>query len=118
MQLNWLKVGVKNDGFYELGAFDLAHAHFNGLEGVYVIWQARGKVVKVGSGIIRERFEKHAADPEIEAFRTNVKLHVSWAPIPDERLREGVERFLGDTLKPELAERFPDVAPVEVNLPW
>jgi hypothetical protein len=32
--------------------------------------------------------------------------------------RNGVERYLANTLRPIVGSAFPDVPPIEVNLPW
>ena len=32
--------------------------------------------------------------------------------------RAGVEKYLGESLKPVVGNRLPDVHPIRVNLPW
>jgi hypothetical protein len=33
-------------------------------------------------------------------------------------LRDGIERYLAETLKPKVGEAFPQAPPIAVNLPW
>ncbi len=93
---------------------DLSHAHFNNMEGVYIIWQANGPVVRVGQGIIRDRLAAHKQDKAITAYPN---LHVTWAPV-SALYRNGVERHLANTLKPRVGDTFPNVNPIQVLLPW
>ena len=95
--------------------------------GVYIIWTGSDNrtILKVGSGIIKDRFRKHLSDPEIQAYRYD-GLYVTWTVIspsfkpgrkPDGKER-GIEKFLGWLLNPKLAERFPaNVEMVAVNPP-
>jgi hypothetical protein len=85
--------------------------------GVYVIWQRGnpGRVVKVGQGEICDRFSSHKRDRDI-LQHGNPDLSVTWAVVSG-ALADGVELYLGDHYKPLVAERFPDVVPIPVNLP-
>lgn len=94
---------------------NLDHSHFNGLEGVYIIWQGGGPIIKVGQGLIRNRLSAHREDRAVTSYGN---LFVTWAAIPSKSTRDGVERFLGDRLKPRVGDVFPNVVPIEVNLPW
>ena len=95
--------------------------------GVYIIWAGidNRTILKVGSGIIKQRLGKHLKDPKVQAYRSK-GLYATWAYIAPafkidgtlENRAEGVERFVGGLLKPVLAERFPKkVDPIMVNLP-
>lgn len=87
--------------------------------GVYIIWKtgASPYVVRVGSGIIRDRLMSHARDPMILRHDHPFdSLHVTWAPI-GAALMERVERFLGDTYGGVETIRLPDVKPFAVTLP-
>ena len=89
------------------------------VEGVYVISYYKAKefvTVRVGKGDIKDRLSKHRINPKILYYKKHGTLHVTWAAVANEH-QEGVERFLGDTLKPLIACRFPDVPPIPVNLP-
>ena len=97
------------------------------ITGVYIIWAGSNNrtILKVGSGIIKQRLGEHLRDPEVQAYRYR-GLYATWAYIgpsfkPGGRLNDrerGVERYLGWFLKPVLAERFPqNVDPIRVNPP-
>lgn len=116
MNVIWNK--CEQGSWCSLNKVDLAHEHFNGMEGVYIIWHGgpTPKVVRVGQGVIRDRLTAHRQDEEIQAYISLI-LYVTWASV-DARSRDGVEAFLANTLKPLVGERFPDVVPISVNLPW
>jgi hypothetical protein len=84
--------------------------------GIYVIWQSNPphKAVRVGQGVICNRFSDHRIDPTILRHR-NPTLVASWANV-EPRLRDGVERFLAELLLPAAGERFPDCVPIPVNM--
>ena len=96
---------------------NLAHNHFDGMEGIYVIWHggAPPNVVRIGQGVIRDRIAQHRQDPQILTFRS-YGLFVTWASVLASQ-RDGVERFLGDQLAPRVGSRLPDAQPIAVNLP-
>ena len=95
--------------------------------GVYIIWAGSDNrtILKVGSGIIKDRFRKHLNDPEVLQYYSQ-GLYATWTTLPisfkpsgelNDRER-GIERFLGLILNPVLGERFPaNVDPIWVNLP-
>jgi hypothetical protein len=87
--------------------------------GVYIIWHEGNpsRVVRVGQGKIKDRLDAHRKDDEILAYTEKGTLRVTWAKIPSSQ-RDGIERYLGDTLKPLVGPTFPDVDPISVNLPW
>lgn len=99
-----------------------------GITGVYIIWAGIGDnrtILKVGSGIIKERLRAHLNDPKVQSHE-HKGLYATWAYIgpsfkPDGQLNDrerGVERFLGLILNPKLGERFPNnVDFILVNLP-
>lgn len=84
------------------------------MEGVYVIWQAQGPVIRLGQGIIKNRIADHRNSRLITRYEN---LYVTWAPLITQ-YRDGVERYLAETLKPKVGDAFPDSYPIEVNLPW
>lgn len=112
MQLAWQK--CQGDVWGTLMDVDLGHAHFNNMEGVYIIWQANGPVVRVGQGIIRDRLTTHRNDRAITAYQA---LHVTWAPVSTLH-RNSVERYLANILNPKVGDAFPNVIPTQVLLPW
>ena len=96
--------------------------HSVNISGIYIIWTGIGDrtVLKVGSGIIKDKLEAHLRDPEIQAYKPT-RLYVTWAStlsvIGTEEIQKGIEKFLDIVFKPKLAEHLPDVDLVMVNLP-
>lgn len=93
---------------------NLNHSHFDEMEGVYIIWQQSGPVIRIGQGIIKDRIADHRITQAITRYDN---LHVTWAPVSTS-YRDGVERYLADTLNPIVGDVFPDTNPIAVNLPW
>ena len=116
LTLHWHRCGGHVWGSFT--RVDLGGLHFNGREGVYVIWRPTDRrCVRVGQGNIRERLTAHRVDREItDCTPYTGELLVTWADV-DWRYRDGVERYLGEVLQPIVGRRFPDVASIEVNLP-
>lgn len=96
--------------------------HSVNISGIYIIWTGidNRTVLKVGSGIIKDKLEEHLRDPEIQSYKPT-RLYVTWAStlsvIGAEEIQKGVEKFLDIVFKPKLAEHLPDVDLVMVNLP-
>ena len=94
-----------------------------GITGGYIIWAgiANRTILKVGSGIIKDRLRAHLNDPKVQAYKHR-GLYATWASFlfvdkQDDKQR-GVERFLGLILNPKIGERFPaNVEMVAGNLP-
>lgn len=112
MQLNWQKCA--GDVWGSLSFVDLAHGHFDNMEGVYIIWQGSGPIIRVGQGNIRDRLGRHRNDPDIVRHD---RLYVTWAPVHATH-RNGVERYLANVLRPVVGDAFPNVTPTPVSLPW
>lgn len=116
MTVAWMR--CEGSQWCNLLHLDLSHPHFGNLEGVYIVWHGGpgASVVRVGQGLIRERLSSHRADPQILAFAEN-GLFATWAAVSHE-YRDGVERFLAEKLRPKIGSAFPEVVPIQVNLPW
>lgn len=116
MKLSW--VMCQGDVWCNLDTVNLNHEHFNSMYGVYIIWHggSNALTVRVGQGFIRDRLLEHRKDSQIQAFSDKI-LYVTWASVPSSE-RSSVESFLAVSLQPLVGERFPDVPPIEVNLPW
>ena len=86
--------------------------------GVYVIWHAGNpsRVVAIGKGDIGERLSSHRSDPRILAYGDYGTLHVTWAAVLTDQM-DGVERYLANCYKPLVLYRYPNVVPIQVNLP-
>ena len=106
------------DVWCKLNAVNLDHRHFDGMEGVYLIWHggSRASVVYVGQGVIRERLRAHKSDERIQAY-SEWDLYVTWAKV-DKAQWDGIENYLADLWRPKVADRHPVATPIEVSSPW
>ena len=103
------------DGHWcDLLRLNLTNDLFKDLKGVYIIWSDE-QVVRLGSGIIKDRIAAHRKNKDITAYNKNLK--VTWAKVNTNQM-EGVEKYLADTLKPAIGDAFPGRTPILVNLPW
>jgi len=116
LSLDWIR--CEGNNWCNLLELNLDNNHFEGLEGVYIIWHGEDNpaTVKVGQGIIRDRLSAHRQDFEILEYSGN-GLYATWARVAED-YRDGVERYLGERLDPIVGIRLPDTEPIEVNLPW
>ena len=116
MQLVWNK--CVGEAWCKLSNVNLSHAHFDNMDGVYIIWHGgpNAATVRVGQGNIRERLTAHRNDPEVQKFES-LALYVTWAKVQSTE-RDGVEIFLAQKLSPKVGDRFPNKTPTQVNLPW
>ena len=108
-----------NDGRLEARLGDYSA----GISGVYIIWTGvddNRTILKVGSGIIKDKLAVDLKNPEIQAYQPT-RLYVTWGStlsvIGPEQIQKGIEKFLGVVFKPKLSEDLPDVDLVMVNLP-
>lgn len=108
-----------NDGRLEARLGDYSA----GISGVYIIWTGTDNnrtVLKVGSGIIKDKLAVHLKDPEIQAYQPT-RLYVTWgstvSTIGPQEIQKGIEKFLEIVFKPKLGADSPDVDLVMVNLP-
>jgi hypothetical protein len=95
--------------------------------GCYMIWHPSGtytngnayaaRVVRVGQGDIADRVGCHRSDGDVLSYERYGTLYVTWAAVLVFQ-RDGVERYLAETWKPLVGDRFPDVTPIPVNSPW
>ncbi len=116
MEVQWNK--CQDDKWCPLNTVNLENSHFDGLEGVYIIWHggATPATVRVGQGAIKDRLSAHRNDPEVQAYEGLV-LYATWASVTAAD-RDGIEAFLAEQLDPKVGDRFPAREPIEVNLPW
>ncbi|MBI5245620.1 MAG: type II/IV secretion system protein [Elusimicrobia bacterium] len=105
------------DTWAELYAVDLNDPHFDGLEGVYMVWMGGNQPAAIcaGAGLIREKLAARREEPAIAAMKEK-SLLVTWAKV-DAISRGGVERWLLENLRPKVANPLPGSVAVEVNLP-
>ncbi len=114
MALYWNR--CKDGEWADLFAVDLDDPHFQGLEGVYVIWHGGDSPgpVRVGQGMIRDALRVERISPEIRVFKPS-GLFATWARI-DRVRRPGVLRFIAETIRPKVFSPLPADAPIKVNL--
>ncbi len=118
IRVHWNRVQTaQGDSWAEFFALDLEDPHFDGLEGVFVVWQGGSApaAVSVGAGNVRDGLNNQRADPAIAPYKGK-PIFVSWAKV-EKAARAGVARYLQDALKPQIRLPAPPAAPVEVNLP-
>ena len=97
---------------FNLSGFDMS-------DGVYVIWRPDPdtnlqREVYVGQGKIVPRLSFHRrtkANTEAEDY-----LRASWAPV-EKAVKDRVEAFLAQCLRPEQGNVWPKVPSIPVNLP-
>lgn len=116
MILDWKK--CSGSQWCSLLKLDLNHAHFQGLEGIYIIWHGapHPAVVRIGQGNIRERLLEHRSDPKILQYQ-NHSLFVTWVFV-ERTSRDGIEAYLAEKWRPKVGEKFPSVLPIIINSPW
>lgn len=116
MYVNWNK--CQGDAWCRFNDVNLNDDHFDNMAGVYVIWHGGNnpKTVRVGQGLIKDRIAAHRVDSEVQAYKQH-GLFVTWASVPGNS-RNGMEAFLAQNLDPIVGERFPNITPIPVNLPW
>lgn len=88
--------------------------------GVYIIWHEGnpGRVIYIGQGDLATRLEIHRNDDRILQYARKGTLRVTWAIVPRQDQRNGIERYLADYWKPLIGKRFPNVEPISVNSPF
>jgi hypothetical protein len=118
LSVEWIKKKKEGDERWcDLFSLPLEHDHFNGLEGVYVIWHnGRNPVLRIGQGYVRTELSTLKLDRRIISTHAESALFVTWARIPRAH-RDGVERYLIDMLNPQIVTETVETSPVEVNLP-
>jgi hypothetical protein len=115
--VQWEK--CRTGGWCHLSELDLAHNHFDDMEGVYLIWyEAENPVcLRVGQGFIRDCLVQELYDQDIQAQRQRQELFVTWARVGP-RFCDSVAKYIIEALEPKLECTCPDTKPIEVNLPW
>jgi hypothetical protein len=72
----------QGDAWGEFYSVDLDDRHFDGLEGVFVVWQGGSPPVPVcvGAGPLREAMKERRVSAQMQSFRDKT-LYVSWAKV-------------------------------------
>jgi hypothetical protein len=113
--LEWNK--CKAGTWCTLSELDLDHEHFDDMEGVYVIWYGEESPValRVGYGYVRNCLANERNDKEVWAYKQD-EIYVTWGKVGP-KFRDGVVKYVADVLQPKLESSYPDVEPIEVNIP-
>ena len=114
-RLDWF-LKTNSERFYRLDCLNLK----DNRKGVYVIWYSEPTpvTVYVGQGILSDRLYYHRVLGCGRAYGDKHILYVSWAIVPDDEERNGIEAFLHQQLNPLYGERTPADFPICVNYPW
>lgn len=124
MQIVWIK-NLNTSEWFDFLRLNLDAAYFTDKYGVYVIWytspaesNAESKVIRLGQGNIGERLRAHRTDPSILRYANIGQLKVSWAVLNNfsKMTIDGIERFLAESYRPLIGDRFPEVDTIPVNL--
>ena len=96
------------------------YTDFDYSDGVYIIWRPEPdtglrRAVYVGQGKIKPRLGFHRRT-KLEATDEEAYMRATWAPV-DKAMRDRVETFLAEYLRPEQGIVWPKVSSVPVNLP-
>ena len=83
-------------------------------EGVYVIWQRGGPIIKIGKGRFRDKIGEDKMNSNIVRYGS---LLVTWAYI-EGRYRSGIENYLKTQLHPSIDSEITETPPIKINLPW
>ena len=114
--VQWIK--CQGEVWCQMNSVDLNHSHFNNRGGVYVIWHGgeTPETVYVGqTNSLRDRLATHRMDDSIQRYQ-HLGLFVTWASVhPVDR--DGIERYLFDTMRPKVSDRRPSALPIPVQLP-
>lgn len=116
MQLSWIQ--CQGNVWCNLNGVNLAHSHFNNMDGVYIIWHGgpNAATVYVGQGNIRECLTFHRTDQRVQAYN-GLGLFVTWASV-QQAFRSGVEAYVSGRLQPLIQIARANIQPIEVNMPW
>ena len=115
MKIPWIK---SNNGWSNFCTGDLPAS---GTYGVYAIGRVCSdgciRTIYVGSGDIPGRLADHRLDDGITRHGSNgTLLRMTWARVSAPQ-REGVEKFVADSLNPIEGKNRPSAEPITVNLP-
>ena len=113
--LHWIK-SIDNK-WLNFNQLDLTHIH---AVGVYVIWHGgeNPQIVRVGQGNVAARLTAHRMNHQITRFGMRGPLMVTWAEIPDQAMRDGIEAYLINQFNPLIRDQMPEVAPIAARSPF
>lgn len=110
-------VQARDESWFNLDELDFDHEYFRQeLVGVYLVWAAPGRCLRVGQGAIAARLDAVRRDAQVRSLSLFSPLFTTWARIP-EALCDGVEKYLEERFKPAAGARGLDVEAIKVNDP-
>lgn len=119
-QLNvvWQK-NAQNNEWFDFLKLNLESQYFQqGRKGVFMIWNAGGRVIKIGSGNLLEQLKNLRSNPLILDYSKHGPLKVAWVAVngvlKEEQL-PGAEAFLQASYLPLLGERS-QAEPIPIKL--
>lgn len=114
----WLK-NTRNNEWFDFLRLNLDSTYFQqGKKGVFMIWNAGGRVIKIGSGNLLDQLKNLKSNPLILDYSKNGPLKISWVAVNGvlkEEQMAGVEAFLQTSYSPALGEKS-HAAPIPINL--
>lgn len=116
MTLTWIK--CQGNAWCRLNNVNLQHQHFDGVNGVFVIWHGGGTpwTVLIGHGEIRSELASCRTNKQVQSF-LNLDLFVTWSIVPADQ-QIAVVGSLANKLKPKIPPPQTTFDEVQVNLPW
>ena len=113
--VEWIQ--ARDGTWFNLDELDFDHEYFREeISGVFLIWSAPGRCLRVGQGAIAARLESLRSDSEIRGMSLFSPLFATWARVP-EALCDGVEKYLEARFKPATGARSLEVDAIKVNDP-
>jgi hypothetical protein len=114
VKVTWAK--APDGSYYTLTGWDFSSITIVGVYHIWLVGNGFKRNIRSGQGIIGARLGVHKTDSKITRHGADGPLHVTWAAVPAAHL-DAVERYLADQFQPVEGDRYPDVAPMAVNLP-
>jgi type II secretory ATPase GspE/PulE/Tfp pilus assembly ATPase PilB-like protein len=121
LELNWGR--GKGDAWAALSEVDLDSPALRFMQGVYVLWRGGNtpQALRVGQGDIRPSILALRTDPQVKALMDQALLkdqglYVTWVQV-DKAQRDGVHRFVAESLHPLIPSPLPDAMGIECTLP-
>lgn len=116
MQLDRKVIWVKGyNGWLHFDNLNLQQNGLNDTYGIYILWTT-GKIIKIGSGRIRDELAKDKTNKEICSHEN---LMITWCTVSKEDI-EGTKKYLVEKFKPSLIGNGiqSEACSISLNDPW
>lgn len=121
LNVYWVR-NTQTNQWFDFLRLNLNAPYFVNKEGVYIIFYSspsEARVIRIGSGNLKERLEEHRKNPAILEYSRLGQLKVTWVvadnnPLSHEQLL-GVEAYLARIYSPISGDRYPTVTEIPVN---